>query len=82
VEKELILGIHVDHRLNPDYELMKEAGIEWLQIGFSYSFRDRLRGELTERFQETIELVKSLRRKGLELSELLLWMDLKGSVGI
>ena len=67
MEKELILGIHADHRLNPDYELMKEAGIEWLRIGFSYPFRDRLRGELTERFQETIELVKSLRRMGFRV---------------
>jgi hypothetical protein len=63
VGKEFILGKHADHRLNPGYELMKEAGIEWLRIGFSYPFGDRLRRELTERFQETIELVKSLRRK-------------------
>ena len=67
MEKDLILGIHADHRLNPDYELMKEAGIEWLRIGFSYPFRDCLRGELTERFQETIELVKNLRRKGFRV---------------
>ena len=67
MEGNHILGVHADHRLNPSYELMKEAGIEWLRVGFSYPYKDRVHGELTRQFYETIERIKSLRSKGFRV---------------
>ena len=67
VKGKHMIGIHADHRLSPDYELMKEAGIEWLRVGFSYPYEDRIPGNLTKQFQRTIRLVRNLRRKGFKI---------------
>jgi len=52
---------------NPNYQLMKEAGIEWLRIYFGYPFEDHLRGKLTKEFQETLKRVKDLRNMGFKI---------------
>ncbi|MEM2129249.1 MAG: hypothetical protein QXZ70_01485 [Candidatus Bathyarchaeia archaeon] len=50
-----------------DFALMKKAGIEWIRVGFPYPFRDRLNGELSQRFLERVEHVKGLVKKGFKV---------------
>jgi hypothetical protein len=37
---------------NPNYEMMKAAGIEWLRLSFDYPFKDKIGGESTDKFRE------------------------------
>ena len=62
-----VMGICAYTYSDPDYVLMKQAGIEWIRIGFTYPFKDRLHGELNPRFLETVEHVKTLRKKGFKI---------------
>jgi hypothetical protein len=51
----------------PDYILMKQAGIEWIRVGFPYPFKDKLHEELNPQFTERVEHAKTLRKKGFRI---------------
>jgi len=62
-----IMGICAYTYSDPDYVLMKQAGIEWIRVGFTYPFKDQLYGELNPRFLETVEHVKMLSKNGFKI---------------
>jgi hypothetical protein len=52
---------------NPNYELMKQGGITWVRLEFSFPWRDRVGGDLTDKFKEQLETVKKVRATGLRI---------------
>jgi hypothetical protein len=53
--------------LNPDFDLMKAAGIQWLRIGFEYPFEDEIGGALSGQFIENLRQAKEIRALGFKL---------------
>jgi hypothetical protein len=74
-----MMGICAYAYSEPDYVLMKEAGIEWIRVGFSFPFKDKLHGELNSQFTERVEHVKTLKKKVSELWASLRFRALSGS---
>ncbi len=62
-----MMGICAYTYSEPDYVLMKQAGIEWIRVGFTYPFKDQQHEEMNPRFLETVEHVKTLRKKGFRI---------------
>ena len=52
---------------NPNYDLMKEAGIEWLRLGLGFPYKDRIGGEFTGRFTGQLEKVREAARLGFRI---------------
>jgi hypothetical protein len=52
---------------NPNYELMKQAGIEWVRITYPFPYVDRLGGAYDERFLQQVRLTRQLGEMGLRV---------------
>ncbi len=63
--KKRIVGISAP--LKPDYKLIKEAGIEWLRVGFGFPYEDRIHGGYSERFKNGLKKALNLRDMGFRL---------------
>ena len=51
-------------RPDSNFQLIKEAGVEWLRVGFGFPFKDRVGGELTEKFKANLAHAKKLSQMG------------------
>jgi hypothetical protein len=54
-------------RSNPDYRMMKEAGIGWVRLGFAFPFEDKMGGKLSDTYLKNLEEAKRIRRQGLRI---------------
>ncbi len=52
---------------NPNYKLMREAGVEWVRVNIPLPFVDRLGGELSPRFLKVLEDVKNWTNNGFKV---------------
>jgi len=52
---------------NYDYKLLKKAGIEWVRIGTSFPFEDKLYGKLTERYQNSKKMMENAVANGIKV---------------
>jgi hypothetical protein len=52
---------------NPNYELMREAGIGWVRLGFDFPYRSRLGGEYAEKFTEDLENARRVAGMGFKI---------------
>lgn len=53
--------------INPDFGLMKAAGIQWLRIAFEYPFEDKVGGALSEKYLENLKQAKDIHGMGFKL---------------
>jgi hypothetical protein len=52
---------------NPNYQLMLDAGIEWVRLGVSFPWKDKLHGEYSDKFLEDLDKVKKATEVGLKV---------------
>ena len=50
-----------------DHNLMQEAGFKWVRQGFTFPFKDKLDGSLTERYQQSKEAAIAWQEKGFKV---------------
>jgi hypothetical protein len=62
-----IVGVHMSPGLNPDYSLMKAAGIGWVRVSFSFPFKDRLNGEYSDDFLKELANARRLSQLGFRM---------------
>lgn len=46
---------------------MKEAGFNWIRLGFPYPFKDKIHGDLNPHFLHALERAETLRRAGFKI---------------
>ena len=51
----------------PDYDLIRAAGIEWLRASFRFPFADRIGGAHSETFTQNLARARELRARGFHL---------------
>jgi len=69
-----ILGVSLSNTMmgfnpqsNPNYEVIKRAGIGWVRLGFAFPFRDKVGGEFTEQFTRDLEEARRISKLGLRI---------------
>jgi hypothetical protein len=52
---------------NPDFKLLKEAGIEWVRLGFDFPYRDEVNGELTPEYLLSLKTAREYYEAGFKI---------------
>lgn len=52
---------------NPNHKLLKEAGIEWVRLGFEFPFKDKVNGELTDGYLNSLKEAREFYEAGFKI---------------
>src|SRR5208283_1338824 len=52
---------------NPNYQMIKDAGIGWVRLGFEFPFEDKIGGKLSDKFLKKLDEARKVKTFGLRI---------------
>ncbi|MGO9241566.1 MAG: hypothetical protein ACLQBJ_12215 [Bryobacteraceae bacterium] len=52
---------------NPNYQMIKDAGIGWVRLGFEFPFEDKIGGKLSDKFLKNLDEARKVKTFGLRI---------------